>query len=73
MTIQSDEEMNQALEQIQSLYRALATLKAEVLPLNPKKYAVMAEGPVDMIRDLQAQVDAYLSVEAVGTLTETKR
>jgi len=67
MTIQSDEEMNQALEQIQRLYRALATLKAEVLPVNPRTYAVLAEGPLDQIRELQAEVDEYLGVATVGT------
>ncbi len=73
MTIQSDEETNQALEQIQRLYRTLAILKAEVLPLNPKKYAIMAEGPLDMIRDLRAQVDAYIGVEAMESLAAGKR
>ncbi len=46
--------------------RALDSLRVDILPKNPKNFAIMAEGPVDEIRKLQAAIDAYLNrLEAV--------
>jgi hypothetical protein len=73
MKIQNDEQMYQTLEAIRLLYRGLAALKARVLPVNPRNYAVFAEGPVDMIRELQAQIDEYFSVDLVGVAEEHER
>jgi hypothetical protein len=42
-------------------YRALASLRQTVLPTNPRQYALLAEGPLDEIRKLQSEIDAYLS------------
>ena len=59
-------QFEQALEQIQRLCRALESLRADILPKNPKNFAIMAEGPVDEIRKLQADIDAYINrLEAV--------
>ena len=62
--ITNDEQLNQAVERLGSMYRALAALRAEVLPVNTRQFALMAEGPVDEIRRLQAQIDAYAGREA---------
>ena len=51
------------LQQLGRMYRALAALRKEVLPVNPRQYAVFAEGYVDQIRDLQAEIDAYLGLD----------
>lgn len=59
-------QLEQALEQIQRLCRALDSLRVDILPQNPKNFALMAEGPVDEIRTLQADIDAYINrLEAV--------
>jgi hypothetical protein len=62
--ITNDEQLNQAVERLGPMYRAMAALRAEVLPVNAKQFALMAEGPVDEIRRLQAQIDAYAGREA---------
>jgi hypothetical protein len=62
--ITNDEQLNQAVERLGSMYRALAALRAEVLPVNARQFALMAEGPVDEIRRIQAQIDAYAGREA---------
>jgi hypothetical protein len=63
--ITSDDQLTQTVEQLTRMYRALAALKAEVLPVNPQRFALMAEGPLDQIRSLQAELDAYGAREAV--------
>jgi hypothetical protein len=59
--IQTEAQLKQALEQIENLCRAIQSLRADVFPKNPRNFAVLAEGPVDEIRKLQADVDDYLS------------
>jgi hypothetical protein len=62
--ITNDDQLQQAIEQLGSMYRAMAALRAEVLPVNARQFALMAEGPVDEIRRLQVQIDAYTGREA---------
>lgn len=59
--IESESQLQQAIEQIENLCRALNSLRAGVFPKNPRNFAILAEGPVDEIRKLQADVDDYLS------------
>lgn len=59
--IGNDEQLRQAVEQIQRLCRAIESLRVELMPINPKNFAVMAEGPIDDIRKLQSDIDSYLS------------
>lgn len=62
----TDAQLRQALEQIQGLYRALDSLRIAIFPKHPKNFALLAEGPVDEIHKLQADIDAYLNrLEAV--------
>lgn len=64
--IQHETQLQQALEQIENLCRALQSLRADVFPKNPRNFAILAEGPLDEIRKLQADVDDYLTrLEAV--------
>ena len=57
--ITSDNEFQQTLEQLERMYRALAALRREVLPLNPRQFAVLAEGPLDYIRQFQEDLEQY--------------
>ena len=66
--ITNEAQLQQAIEQIQGLCRAIDRLRADIFPKNPKNFAIMAEGPVDEIRKLQADIDAYINrLEAVDT------
>jgi hypothetical protein len=49
----------QSLEQMRRMLRALTELRREVLPHNPRLFAVMAEGPLDYIRQFQEELEAY--------------
>jgi hypothetical protein len=57
--ITTDEQLSQAVEQLGRMYRALSALKKEVLPVNGRQFALMAEGPLDEIRRLEGAIDAY--------------
>lgn len=59
--IQTDRQLQQAIEQIERLYQGLDALRGDVLPKNPRNFAVLAEGPLDEIRKLQSQIDRYIS------------
>ena len=66
--INNEAQLQQAIEQIQGLCRAIDSLRVEIFPKNSKNFAIMAEGPVDEIRKLQADIDAYINrLEAVDT------
>jgi len=62
--ITNDEQLDRAVERLGCMCRAMAALRAEVLPVNVRQFALMAEGPVDEIQRLQAQIDAYTGREA---------
>jgi hypothetical protein len=59
--IRTDARLQQAIEQIGRLYEGLDALHADVLPKNPRNFAVLAEGPLDEIRKLHAAIDQYVS------------
>ena len=59
-TIKNEAQLQRAIEQIQVLCRAIDSLRADIFPKNPRNFAIMAEGPVDEIRKLQAGIDAYI-------------
>jgi hypothetical protein len=66
--IETEVQLQQALEQIENLSVALQSLRADVFPKNPRNFAILAEGPVDEIRKLQAALDDYISrLEAAVT------
>ncbi len=65
--IETEAQLQQAIEQIQGLCHAISALRADVFPKNPRNFAILAEGPVDEIRKLQADIDEYVSrLEGVG-------
>ena len=59
--IQNDKQLQQAIEQIERLYQGLNALRRDVLPRNSRNFAVLAEGPLDEIRKLQADIDHYIT------------
>jgi len=71
-TIKNEAQLQQVIEQIQGLCRAIESLRMDIFPKNPRNFAIMAEGPVDEIRKLQADIDAYIQhLEAAGTSATT--
>ena len=67
--INNEAQLQQAIEQIQGLCRAIDALRKDIFPKNPRNFAIMAEGPVDEIRKLQSDIDGYINrLEAVGTM-----
>ena len=73
--IENDEQLQQTWEALGDLYRALASCRSKILPVNPRNYAIIAQGPLDEIQKLQAEVDEYLGLReptaAADALRET--
>jgi hypothetical protein len=63
--IENDAQLNLTLEQMGRMYRTLADLRREVLPRSQRWFNLMAQGPVDEIRKMQAEVDAYTGINEV--------
>jgi hypothetical protein len=66
--IQDDKQLEQAVEQLGRMYRALAALRREVGSINPSQFALLAEGPMDEIAGLQRQIDDYSGATSGRTL-----
>ena len=49
--------LNQTMEQLERMNTALADLRHELLPGQPKKFAILAEGPLEEMRRLQTEVE----------------
>jgi hypothetical protein len=64
--ITSEVEFQQTLEQLQRMYRALADLREQVLPKNPRLFAVLAEGPLDQIRQFQEEIETYVGATQIA-------
>jgi predicted KAP-like P-loop ATPase len=71
--IENDEQLRQASEAIGDLYQAVASYRSRILPLNPRNYRVIAQGPLDEIRKIQADIDSYLGLRESTTTAETLR
>ena len=59
--IKTDRQLQQAIEQIERLYHGLDALRNDILPKNPRNFAILAEGPLDEIAELQAEISDYVS------------
>ena len=59
--IENTAQLQQAIEQMGRMQRILESYRADILPKNPRNFAVFAEGPLDEIRKLQAEIDQYIS------------
>jgi hypothetical protein len=49
--------LTQTVEQLGKMNGALTALSRELLPGQPKKIAILAEGPLEEIRRLQTEVE----------------
>ena len=49
--------LTQTVEQLERVNEALSALRGELLPGQPKIFAVLAEGPLEEIRRLQTKVE----------------
>ena len=59
--IENETQLQQAIQQIELLYEGLDNLRAEILPKNPRNFALFAEGPLDEIHKLQAEIGPMLA------------
>jgi len=55
--IDTAEKLYQAIEQMGRMQRILESYRNEILTKNPRNFAALAEGPLEQIRQLQAQID----------------
>ena len=49
--------LSQTVEQLERMNEALAALRRELLPAQPKKFAILAEGPLEEMRRLQTEIE----------------
>ena len=59
--IENTAQLQQAIDQMGRMQRILESYRTDILPKNPRNFAVLAEGPLDEIRKLQEQISEYLS------------
>jgi hypothetical protein len=57
--------LDQTVEQLELMSKALATLRREHLPSQPKTFAILAESPLEEIRRLQAEIEQLTAEIAV--------
>jgi hypothetical protein len=57
--IETPEQVYQAIEHIGRMQRILESYRKEILTKNPRNFAVLAEGPLEQLRQLQAQLEEY--------------
>ena len=58
--IETPEQLYQAIEQMGRMQRILESYRDEILTKNPRNFAILAEGPLEQNRQLQAQIDQYV-------------
>lgn len=49
--------LTQTVEQLERLNEALGSLRRELLPAQPKKFAILAEGPLQDMCRLQSEIE----------------
>jgi len=63
------ERLAQTIEMLELMNDALRHLRKEVLPKNPRMFALMALGPLDEMRRLQAEIEQLTNGLAVTPAT----
>ena len=61
------ERLAQTIEMLELMNDALRHLRTEVLPKNPRMFVLMAEGPLEEMRRLQAQIEQFTGELAAST------
>lgn len=70
--IETSEQLYQAIEQMGRMQRILESHRNEILTQHPRNFAVLAEGPLEQLRQLQQQIGEYIHrIEATGTSAST--
>ncbi len=70
--IETGEQLYQAIEQMGRMQRILESYRNEILTRNPRNFAVLAEGSLEQLRQLQQQIDEYIQhLEVAGTPART--
>jgi hypothetical protein len=49
--------LNETVQQLELMNEALGALRRELLPGQPKKFAILAEGPLEEMRRLQSEIE----------------
>jgi len=57
----------QTMEQLERMSEELGALRRELLPGQPKKFAILAEGPLEEMRRLQSEVAQLTTQIATAT------
>ncbi len=60
--------LTQTVEQLELMSEALAGLRRELLPGQPRKFAILAEGPLEEMRRLQVEIE-QLTAEIAAKAT----
>jgi hypothetical protein len=64
--ISNQQQLEISIAQLNRMYRALASLRADVPP-NSAQFDVLAEGPRDEIEKLRAEIEQYLAQPVAHT------
>ena len=59
--------LTQTVEQLERMNEALVALRRELLPGQPKKFAILAEGPLEDMRRLQGEIERLTAEVAAGS------
>ena len=60
--------LTQTVEQLERMSEAVSALRKELLPSQPKKFAILAEGPLEEMRRLQGEIE-QLTAEITANST----
>jgi hypothetical protein len=70
--IETAEQLYQAIEQMGRMQRILESYRNEILTKNPRNFALLAQGPLEQLRQLQAQIDEFVHrVESAESAAST--
>lgn len=60
--IENEAGFRQSIEQLERMYRVVAELRSRMGETNPAQFQLFAEGPIEEIRRLRRDIDAYLGI-----------
>jgi len=63
----TDAILTQTLEQLERMNEALSALRRELLPAQPRKFAILAEGPLEEMRRLQRELEQLTAEITAGS------